>query len=148
VTLEVDVQYAAEVSHLPTIKQLQTWAAAAYRLEQDAEVVIRIVDEAESAELNQRYRHKRGATNVLSFAFEAPSEIESHALGDLVLCAPVIVREAREQHKPALAHWAHMVVHGMLHLQGHDHQTDAQAQAMEALEVEILSALRISNPYL
>ncbi len=146
-TLEVDVQYAVEAPNLPTIKQLEAWAAAAYQWEQDAEVVVRIVDEPEGAELNRRYRHKHGATNVLSFPFEAPPGIESQALGDLVLCAPVITREAREQHKPGLAHWAHMVVHGMLHLQGEDHETDAQAQAMEALEIEILAGLGVSNPY-
>lgn len=147
-TLEVVVQYAVDAADLPTIEQLKRWATAAARNpEHSAEVVVRIVGESEGADLNQRYRLNSGPTNVLSFPFETPPQMRSVSLGDVVLCAPVIAREAREQHKAALAHWAHMVVHGMLHLQGYEHETDAQAQVMEALEAEILKVLGYPDPY-
>ena len=112
------------------------------RLEQ----TICIVDEAQSRELNRSYRGKDRATNVLAFA--ADSELLDYdCLGDLVICAPVVQAEACEQGKSPQAHWAHLVVHGMLHLQGYDHQTEDQAAAMEALEVEILDTLGYTNPY-
>jgi probable rRNA maturation factor len=113
------------------------------------ELVVRVVDEMESAELNQQYRHKSGATNVLSFPFEVPPGVplEELPLGDLVVCAPVIQREAREQDKTEGAHWAHMVVHGVLHLLGLDHIDPQQAVVMEEKEVGILKQLGISNPY-
>lgn len=111
------------------------------------EVLIRIVDADEGAALNERYRGKRGPTNVLSFPFAVPSGIPNRLLGDLVICAPVVEREACEQGKSAEAHWAHMVVHGMLHLQGYDHVEEREAEIMEAREVEILSRLGVENPY-
>lgn len=112
-----------------------------------AEVYIRIVNEAESAELNQRYRGKIGSTNVLSFPCEVPEGVPNHVLGDLVICAPVVEREAIEQGKPPHAHWAHMVVHGLLHLQGYDHQADSDAEIMEAKEILLLDGLGFLNPY-
>ncbi len=113
----------------------------------NTELTVRIVDEDEIRQLNQTYRHQTGPTNVLSFPFEAPPEVDLDLLGDLVIAAPVVAREAREQGKPEIAHWAHLVVHGTLHLLGLDHQTPAEAEAMEAREVRILQALGFPNPY-
>jgi len=112
---------------------------------------IRIVDEQESAQLNRDFRGKDYATNVLSFSPELPAMVlealEDCPLGDLAICAPVVLREAAEQGKSAQAHWAHMVIHGLLHLQGHDHETDAQADVMEDLERRILKELGFTDPY-
>ena len=110
-------------------------------------MVVRIVDEAEGTELNGRYRHRHYATNVLSFPLYPPPEVKSTLLGDIVLCAPVIAREANEQGKTAPAHWAHMVIHGMLHLQSYDHRSEREAHAMETLETEIMVRLGYQNPY-
>lgn len=115
-------------------------------------VGIRIVDELESAQLNRQYRHKDYATNVLSFAPDLPTNIldslDEIPLGDLAICAPVVEREASEQNKSSQAHWAHMVVHGVLHLQGFDHEAEDEAEAMEALESAILARLGFANPYI
>lgn len=110
-------------------------------------VVLRFVDEDESRTLNRDYRGRDKPTNVLSFGFEAPPGLEDTHLGDLVVCAAVVEREAAEQDKPLAAHYAHMVVHGLLHLQGYDHEAPEQAQRMESLEIEILSRLGYQNPY-
>jgi probable rRNA maturation factor len=147
-TLEVDVQIVSEDDDLPDAAQLCAWAdAAAANLHKDAELTIRIVDEHESAQLNETYRHKSGATNVLSFPFEAPPGVSLSLLGDVVICASVVKREAREQSKDSSAHWAHMVVHGVLHLLGYDHETPAESEQMEAQETRILGALGFDNPY-
>ncbi|WP_455234218.1 rRNA maturation RNase YbeY [Thiogranum longum] len=146
--LELEVQYAVDSSGVPGKEDFVSWARAALSdIDQGVEMVVRIVDEPESRDLNSRYRGKDKPTNVLSFPFEAPPEIDSSHLGDLVICAPVVRREAREQCKQELDHWAHMVVHGILHLRGFDHETDEEAQAMEALEKQILSGLGIQDPY-
>jgi probable rRNA maturation factor len=146
--LELEVQYAVDSSGVPGKEDFVSWARAALSdIDQGVEMVVRIVDEPESRDLNSRYRGKDKPTNVLSFPFEAPPEIDSSHLGDLVICAPVVRREAREQCKQELDHWAHMVVHGILHLRGFDHETDEEAQAMEALEKQILSRLGIQDPY-
>ncbi len=112
---------------------------------------IRIVDEEESAQLNRDYRGKDYATNVLSFSHELPdfmlNALEEYPLGDLAICAPVVLREAAQQGKPAADHWAHMVIHGVLHLLGHDHEDDAAAETMEALERILLKNLGIADPY-
>lgn len=108
---------------------------------------VRVVDEAEITELNQRYRSKSGATNVLSFPFEDPPGVQSDELGDIVICAPVVQREARQQGKREVAHWAHMVVHGVLHLCGYDHVDDAEAEIMESKETGILTGLGFPEPY-
>jgi probable rRNA maturation factor len=108
---------------------------------------VRIVDEQESAELNEQYRHKQGPTNVLSFPFECPPGVELNLLGDLVICAPVVQREAQQQQKQELAHWAHMVVHGTLHLLGYDHLQQDEAEAMENREIRIMEDLGYSDPY-
>jgi probable rRNA maturation factor len=148
VALTVEVQYATEDAQLPSRQELRAWARAALQHRSGpVELVIRVVGEAESRELNGRYRGKDGPTNVLSFPFEAPAGIASQHVGDLVICAPVVKREALEQHKKLGDHWAHMVVHGVLHLCGHDHQTEREARQMESLERQILEGLGIPDPY-
>ncbi|MEN8166118.1 MAG: rRNA maturation RNase YbeY [Pseudomonadota bacterium] len=147
-SLEVEVQIATESEELPTEEDLLLWVRAALLdREAPAELVIRIVDEPESRQLNHDYRGKESPTNVLSFPFQAPPEVPSELLGDLVICAPLVAKESREQGKQVWAHWAHMVVHGVLHLQGYDHQTDAEAERMEGLERTILQRLHFSDPY-
>lgn len=147
--LKLTVQYAVGGRDgLPGRSQIRRWAQAA--LLQDAEVTLRFVDEDEGRSLNRDYRGKDYATNVLTFAYDTPSHLTSHAsplCGDIVLCAPVIAREAREQHKPPHAHYAHMVVHGLLHLQGYDHEDEREAIAMEAVESFILRGLGFPDPY-
>lgn len=148
--LEVDVQYASNLPDLPDEDTLRCWVAAALADERrEAELTIRIVDEEESRILNRDYRGKDKPTNVLSFPFEAPPGLDAWPLlGDLVICAPVVAREAVEQGKPLMAHWAHMVVHGVLHLLGYDHEEDEDAEIMEALEIQRLEGLGIANPYI
>lgn len=149
-TLNLSLQLADGL-HLPVpvFDQFQRWATAALDGRRDrAEVCVRVVDEAEGAALNARYRGKAYPTNVLSFPAELPPELGVPLLGDLVLCAPVVLREAREQGKPAQAHWAHLTVHGMLHLLGFDHIDPDEAEAMEALERSILARCGYPDPYL
>jgi len=145
----IDIQRVFKSEGQPDEVQIQAWVDAALEdIDQDTEIVIRIVDEAESAQLNGQYRHKKGPTNILSFPFEAPVGIELNLLGDLVICAPVVAREAIEQHKPLAHHWAHIIVHGVLHLLGYDHLDDDEAEQMEVKEIEILKKLNINNPYI
>ena len=145
--IRVDLQNASKLDGLPSGTRFAHWVEAALQsTEEGLEQTLRIVDEAESRDLNRRYRGKDNPTNVLAFPAE-DEFLDYRCLGDLVLCAPVVLREAAEQHKPVEAHWAHLVVHGMLHLQGYDHQAEADSAAMEALEVEILDTLGYSNPY-
>jgi probable rRNA maturation factor len=147
-TVAVEVQRASDTKKAPTNARLKAIAEAAVAGRRDhAGVLVRIVDEPESRALNLRYRGIDRPTNVLSFPFEAPPQVRSRHIGDLVICAPVVEREAAEQGKPLEAHWAHMVVHGVLHLLGHDHETDADAETMEALEIAILGRLGFPNPY-
>ena len=148
-TLELDLQIALDLPRLPAETDFRRWAEAALagaEHRQDAELTLRIVNEAESAALNETYRHKQGPTNVLSFPFEAPPEVDSTLLGDIVICAPVVLREAIVQGKSPEAHWAHLVAHGVLHLLGYDHD-EAQAEAMESLEICILAGLGFPDPY-
>nr|WP_228276757.1 rRNA maturation RNase YbeY [Marinobacter sp. JSM 1782161] len=133
---------------MPDDDNLATWAAKGWQGDEDSEVTLRIVDEDESAALNGQYRQKDRPTNVLSFPFEQPEGITLPLAGDLVICAPVVAREAHEQGKTLSAHWAHMVIHGMLHLQGYDHIDDRDAEIMETLEIRLLAELGFSNPYL
>lgn len=158
--LQIDIQPASDSASLPGAAAIRRWAEAALRagrLPTDeprpvpgvaTELSIRLVDEAESRELNHQYRGKDAPTNVLSFPAELPPGLPIDLLGDLVICAPVVEREARQQGKPAAAHWAHMVVHGTLHLLGYDHIDERDAELMESLEIDILAGLDISNPYL
>jgi probable rRNA maturation factor len=142
----VEIQNNSTAQNIPGDHQFQQWAEAAIEQE-DSEVVLRIVDESESAELNGFYRHQSGPTNVLSFPFEVPEGIPNQLLGDVVICATVVEREAREQGKEFEAHWAHMVVHGLLHLQGYDHLEEDDAVVMESKETAILKKLGFPNPY-
>ena len=146
----IDLQIACEQeSGLPTAEQIEQWATAAVQPQSDeVEITVRIVDEAESHELNLNYRGKDRPTNVLSFPFECPDEVELPLLGDLVICRQVVEREAQEQDKPLMAHWAHMVVHGSLHLLGYDHIEDDEAEEMESLETQIMTGLGFADPYL
>ncbi len=149
-SIRVDVQRAADIAALdvPQAREFRAWARAALApRREDAELSLRIVGEAESAELNKTYRGKRGPTNVLSFAAQLAPDVPVPLLGDVVICVPVVLREAQEQHKSAQAHWAHMTVHGCLHLLGYDHKTVREAHVMETLEIEILERLGFANPY-
>ena len=148
-SVTLDLQLAsADSAGLPTEADFQRWLdAAILPFQQEAEVTVRVVDSAESHELNLTYRGKDKPTNVLSFPFECPPGVELPLLGDLVICRQVVEQEAQEQNKPLLAHWAHMVVHGSLHLLGYDHIEDDEAEEMEALEIEFLAALGYANPY-
>lgn len=139
--LDLSVQYACDAAGLPSRPQFRTWVRAA--LETGGQITIRVVDEAEGQVLNHDYRGKDYATNVLSF----PYEVEPRVLGDLVICAAVVAREALAQEKSLEAHYAHLVVHGMLHLQGMDHEEDESAEIMENMEREILSKLGYTDPY-
>ncbi len=148
-SLELELQVEGDFEALPSQKLFILWIEASLRRQcRKLEQSIRIVDEAESQQLNRDFRGKDKPTNVLSFPADDTGFLPYDYLGDLVICAPVVEREAREQGKERIAHWAHMVVHGMLHLQGYDHEDDAQAAIMEALEIEILGMLGHTNPYL
>ena len=145
--LEIQTEY--ESTNQPSETQLQAWIDIALKdYGKESELVIRIVDTEESADLNQQYRQKSGSTNILSFPFEAPEHIELNLLGDLVICAPVLEAEALEQQKNLHDHWAHIVIHGVLHLLGYDHITDEDALIMEEKEIYLLNELNIKNPYL
>ncbi len=143
IKLSLSVQYASTAEGLPTRPQLRRWAMAALR--QSAEVTLRVVDEEEGRELNQGYRGKDYATNVLTFVYD---DIPTAGLsGDIVLCAPVVAREASEQRKTLDAHFAHLVVHAILHLQGYEHEDEREASEMENLETAIMAKLGYADPY-
>ena len=146
----LDLQLAcADENGLPAEPAFQRWLEAAVTpFQPESEVTIRLVDEVESHKLNLTYRGKDKPTNVLSFPFEAPPGIELPLLGDLIICRQVVEQEAEEQGKTVEAHWAHMVVHGTLHLLGYDHIEDEEAEEMEALETEIMLALGYPDPYI
>lgn len=148
-SVTVEVQY--EVDAGPDEDDIRRWVAAVLEVEQsnrDVELTVRIVGVDEITELNERYRHKTGPTNILSFPFQAPPGVELNLLGDLVIAAPIVEKEAAEQNKTPTAHWAHMIVHGTLHLLGYDHQAPLEAEDMEAREIRILQTLGYANPYL
>jgi len=148
--VDLDVQYAIgdDDGEPPSPALIHTWVEAALNGQRDeAELTVRIVTADEIQELNRNYRHKDKPTNVLSFPFEKIEGIELPLLGDVVICAAVVAAEAQQQNKPLLDHWAHMVVHGVLHLLGHDHMNEIEAEVMESLEINILQRLSIANPY-
>ena len=146
--INVDLQNDEELDLVPSEQQFQQWIAAALQEpDHQFEQTSRIVGETEGRELNSRYRGNASATNVLAFP-GANELLDYDCLGDLVICAPVVAAEAGVQGKPVEAHWAHLVVHGMLHLQGFDHQTNADTRQMEALEIKILGSLGYNNPYI
>lgn len=138
----------AQAKHVPTPKQFQTWCSAAYGKSESASIDIRIVDNDESQALNRKYRGKDKPTNVLSFPMEIPFDVGVNVLGDMAIAVDVVEQEAKEQDKSPQAHWAHMTVHGVLHLLGYDHLEDEEAESMEQLEREILAQLGYSDPYL
>lgn len=152
-TTQLDLQIACDNKNLPKEIEFQQWLDSVLldktinTQEKQFEVTIRIVDENESQTLNHQYRHKNKPTNVLSFPFEVPEGIELNLLGDLVICAHIVEREAQEQGKSLNEHWAHMVIHGCLHLLGFDHISDSEAEEMEAIEIKILANVGISDPY-
>jgi probable rRNA maturation factor len=144
------IQLATDKTLAPKRSLLRKWAKHALSKKTPcAEVTIRIVDTEEMLLLNSTYRQKHKTTNVLSFPFILPEEIETEIpiLGDIVICAEVVNQEAQEQHKSPESHWAHMVIHGIFHLLGYDHETDKDAETMEGLEIEIMQSLGFKNPY-
>ena len=149
----VDIQIAAADAGIPAIESIREWVQLAVNETEpgrDVEVSVRVVDEHEMRKLNRDYRQQDKPTNVLAFpagdaAFVPPGE--RPLLGDIVVCASVVAREADEQGKPLDHHWCHMLVHGILHLLGHDHDTDQEAKAMEAVERRVLASLGIADPY-
>lgn len=149
-TLVVHVGYAVPRTGIPSATSFRRWVEAALhgaKRRKATELSIRIVDADEGRALNRDYRGKDYATNVLSFEAGLPPELKLPLIGDMVICAPVVAREATEQGKHARDHWAHLTVHGVLHLLGYDHLVEAEAEAMEALETRILAGLGIADPY-
>ena len=144
----IDLQQTVDIVQ-PDLAKFQSWAAAALQeVAEDCELSIRIVDAAESQQLNRDYRGKDKPTNVLSFPFESPVPLQPRLLGDLVICAPVVTAEAAQQGKAEMHHWAHLTIHGCLHLLGYDHINDDEAEQMENREIAILRQFNIENPYL
>ena len=151
--IEVDYQVAPDVSasiHVPDKQQVIVWVESlltAIGYEKAVQVSICVVNKQEIAELNEKYRGKNKATNVLSFPYQSMPGIEVSLLGDIVICAEIVNQEAQQQEKSLQQHWAHMIVHGALHLLGYDHIEESDAQQMESVEIEVLSKFGISNPY-
>lgn len=145
----IDLQIACENPHIPSAAQMQTCLDTVLSTQglTAQELTVRIVTCEESRQLNGQYRDIDKPTNVLSFAFEAPAEIDINLLGDLVICADIVEQEAKQQNKPIFHHWLHMLVHGTLHLLGFDHIENEDAERMEGLEIAILAKLDIDDPY-
>lgn len=146
-TIEVEVQRETSNSSVPSDQQFEQWAAAALQGHGESELVIRVVDQEESRRLNEQFARRNKATNVLSFPAGLPPSIDLALLGDIVICAPLVKREAEQQNKSIVAHWAHLTVHGILHLLGHDHQSDQEAANMEALETSLVQSFGFPDPY-
>lgn len=148
-SIVLDLQIASSATDLPTQQDIECWLSAAITpFQAEAEVTVRIVDASESQQLNRTYRGKDKPTNVLSFPCQCTTGLELPLLGDLVICAAVVAQEASEQNKTLAAHWAHMIVHGCLHLLGFDHINDTEAAEMEAEEIQILAELGFADPYI
>ena len=150
--LSLEVQRNTESSRVPADDEFESWVRAVLTGRRDcAELTIRVADDEEAQQFNLQYRSKDYATNVLSFPYELPEGVPMEAigwpLGDLLICAPVVIAEAEQQKKAERDHWAHLTVHGILHLLGYDHETDSEAVVMEGLETEILNGLGVSDPY-
>ncbi len=147
--IKITIQSLASNTFIPSRYFLQRWVNKALVKQVGSnEVNIRLVSKKESAELNSTYRHKKGPTNILSFPFEPPPGVSSAFLGDLVICAALVNQQAKQQTKTRLAHWAHLVIHGCLHLVGYDHIHDKDAIKMEAVEIQLLEDLGYENPYI
>jgi probable rRNA maturation factor len=147
VAIELDFQVAGDWPDLPLAEELAMWVESALQGFDAAELTVRIVGRDESRELNRTYRGKDAETNVLSFPADLPEGIDLPLLGDIVICAPLVSEEAADQGKPVHSHWAHLTVHGVLHLLGYDHFQDDEAEEMEALETRLLGSLGIPDPY-
>jgi probable rRNA maturation factor len=146
----ITIQFAVDKTLAPKKTLIKKWAEFVLKNKTEtAEITIRIVDIPEMTQLNSKYRKKSGATNVLSFPFHLTEEIDLDMplLGDIVICAEVVNREAKEQQKTQEAHWAHMIIHGVFHLLGYDHETDDEAEIMEGLEIDMMHSLGFENPY-
>jgi probable rRNA maturation factor len=148
-TILIDIQHESAFEPLPSNEAIEHWVHAALheRVPPHTELCVRLVDKPEIQNLNHQYRHKDKPTNVLSFPVDLPEDIDVPLLGDIVVCAPVVFEEAQTQHKSYDHHFAHVIVHGCLHLLGYDHITDEQASLMEPLEIAILATIDIPNPY-
>ena len=148
-TIILDIQSASSSEDVPDDQSIKRWVSAVLDSKTgDTELSVRIVDEDEGKALNETYRGASGPTNVLSFPFDEKTPEPLPLIGDIVVCAPVVAREAEQQNKALNAHWAHMIIHGVLHLLGYDHQDDEQANVMETLETEIMQGLGFPPPYL
>lgn len=143
----IDIQNASDSDDVPEPESIRRWANSALTQLADAQLCIRIVNTDEITQLNHQYRDKNKATNVLSFPADLPDEIDIPLLGDIIICADVVAREAQEQQKTLDAHWAHMTVHGVLHLMGYDHIEDEEAEEMEAIETRLLTEMGFNAPY-
>lgn len=146
---QIHLQNPKKYKKIPSRQCLEQWVTLTLKSQRQkaTEVTIRIVDKKESAYLNDTYRHKNKPTNVLAFPFVAPPGIKMDLLGDIVICAPIVIAEAKEQEKMVMAHWAHLVVHGLLHLLGYDHIKLKEALVMEKIEITIMKKLGYKNPY-
>lgn len=148
-TIVVDLQIACEDNHLPSQQQFQRWVEIALKpYHKPFELTIRVVSSTESQQLNNQYRSKNTPTNVLSFPVDIPEGIDLDLLGDLVICSEVVKQQASQQNKALTDHWAHMVIHGCLHLLGFDHINEQDADEMESLEIHLLSSIGIADPYI
>ena len=151
--IDLDIQNPDNISISPSLEELSLWANTAIKIasnntdDTNFDMTLRIVGETEGKDLNKTYRDKKNATNVLSFPFEAPENIEINLLGDIVICAPVVEKEAQTQHKSPQSHWAHLTIHGTLHLLGFDHVDDNDADIMENLEISAMVSLGFTDPY-
>ncbi len=145
-SIQLDVQIVSNSLDIPKASEFKNWADLV-PIDYETSICLRIVDEHEAKTLNKKYRKINKATNVLSFPAEIPSHLQIDFLGDIVICAPIVTLEAQEYNKDLNNHWAHLFIHGILHLQGYDHEKEIDAEKMESLEIKILHSLGISNPY-
>jgi probable rRNA maturation factor len=154
--IKLNLQIISKQKSIPTISNFKYWVTTAlrantwirpYRIDKSVEITIRVINAKEMSELNQKYRHKSGPTNILSFPFSPPPGIKSNLLGDIIICAPIVKQEAKRQNKLEKNHWAHLTIHGVLHLLGYDHTKSKDAKKMEQLEIKILKQLGIDDPY-
>ena len=146
--IELDLQLAEEHEGTPPRESFEAWVGIALAERRNTELTVRVVGREESRTLNRSYRGKDAPTNVLSFPAELPDGIELPLIGDIVICAPLVAEEAGQQGKPLADHWAHLTIHGVLHLLGYDHKDDDEAEEMETLETRLLATLGIADPYL
>jgi probable rRNA maturation factor len=147
-SIKLTIQNSSNIKTIPPKRLFKTWATTALAgRKKNCEITIRIVGVKEIAQLNKQYRKKNKPTNIIAFNFYPPPKVKSNLLGDLVICAPVAKLEAKLQHKTIISHWAHLTIHGVLHLLGYDHENAAEAKKMEKLEIKFLKALNFADPY-